>query len=73
MRKPKFKPAITRVKLNPEQAVLSCSCLTNGMRIKTPLQGTDPPVISWFCASVMGGGKAVHWTSVEVEPSDASS
>ncbi len=25
-RKPKFKPVITRVKLNPEQAVLSCSC-----------------------------------------------
>lgn len=26
MRKPKFKPEITRVKLNPEQAVLSCTC-----------------------------------------------
>lgn len=25
-RKPKFKPLITRVKLNPEQAVLSCTC-----------------------------------------------
>ncbi len=25
-RKPKFRPVITRVKLNPEQAVLSCSC-----------------------------------------------
>jgi len=25
-RKPKFKPEITRVKLNPEQAVLVCSC-----------------------------------------------
>jgi hypothetical protein len=24
--KPKFKPAVTRVKLNPEQAVLSCDC-----------------------------------------------
>jgi len=27
-RKPKFKPIITRVKLNPEQAVLSCDCWT---------------------------------------------
>jgi len=27
-RKPKFKPEITRVKLNPEQAVLGCSCYT---------------------------------------------
>lgn len=25
-RKPKFNPEITRVKLNPEQAVLSCTC-----------------------------------------------
>ncbi len=29
-RKPKFKPEITRVKLNPEQAVLSCSCYNAG-------------------------------------------
>jgi len=25
-RKPKFRPVITRVKLNPEQAVLTCTC-----------------------------------------------
>lgn len=25
-RKPKFRPVITRVKLNPEQAVLACAC-----------------------------------------------
>jgi len=25
-KKKKFKPVITRVKLNPEQAVLSCAC-----------------------------------------------
>jgi hypothetical protein len=30
-KKQKFKPEITRVKLNPEQAVLSCSCYSNGM------------------------------------------
>jgi len=29
-RKPKFKPEITRVKLNPEQAVLSCNCFQYG-------------------------------------------
>ena len=28
--KPKFKPEITRVKLNPEQAVLSCNCFNGG-------------------------------------------
>ncbi len=27
-RKPKFNPEITRVKLNPEQAVLLCTCYT---------------------------------------------
>jgi len=27
-RKAKFKPEITRVKLNPEQAVLECPCWT---------------------------------------------
>ncbi len=29
-RKPKFRPKITRVKLNPEQAVLSCNCWSTG-------------------------------------------
>ncbi len=29
-RKPKFRPVITRVKLNPEQAVLSCNCFRDG-------------------------------------------
>jgi len=32
-RKPKFKPMITRIKLNPEQAVLSCTCSGGGWRI----------------------------------------
>lgn len=31
-RKPKFDPVITRVKLNPEQAVLSCDCWGVGWR-----------------------------------------
>ncbi len=31
-RKPKFKPQITRVKLNPEQAVLACTCYNTGKR-----------------------------------------
>ncbi len=28
--KPKFRPVITRVKLNPEQAVLTCNCFDAG-------------------------------------------
>jgi len=31
MRKLKFKLEICRVKLNPEQAVLQCTCVTNGV------------------------------------------
>lgn len=30
-RKPKFKPEITRVKLNPEQAILACRCYPSGI------------------------------------------
>lgn len=30
MLKLKFRPRITRVKLNPEQAVLACSCYNTG-------------------------------------------
>ncbi len=28
--KPKFKPEISRVELNPEQAVLTCDCYNHG-------------------------------------------
>lgn len=30
-KKPKFKPVITRVRLNPEQAVLVCPCWTGNV------------------------------------------
>lgn len=29
-KKAKFKPEITRIKLNPEQAVLACACYSGG-------------------------------------------
>jgi len=29
-KRPKFNPEITRVELNPEQAVLACNCHTTG-------------------------------------------
>lgn len=34
MKKPKFKPVITKIKLNPEQAVLQCDCY-RGLQIYT--------------------------------------
>lgn len=32
-RKPKFRPEIRRIKLNPEQAVLACTCYQFGRRV----------------------------------------
>lgn len=29
-KKPKFNPEVNRIKLDPEQAVLTCNCYTNG-------------------------------------------
>ncbi|MEW6075263.1 MAG: hypothetical protein AB1530_03045 [Candidatus Omnitrophota bacterium] len=34
-KKEKFKPVISRVKLNPEQAVLVCSCYNAGLEYTT--------------------------------------
>ena len=31
-RKPKFRPRVTRIKLNPEQAVLACDCWNTGRK-----------------------------------------
>lgn len=39
-RKPKFKPEIARVKLNPEQAVLVCSCYTGMAFVAVSLSPT---------------------------------
>jgi hypothetical protein len=37
-RKPKFKPVITRIRLNPEQAVLICSCWDGGLELTGGVQ-----------------------------------
>jgi len=42
-KKPKFRPKITRVKLNYEQAVLTCDCYNVGRHIVIVGGGTD-----WF-------------------------
>ena len=34
-KKPRFNPEITRVKLNPEQAVLFCQCYSEGLYVTT--------------------------------------
>ncbi len=32
-KKPEFNPEVTRVKLNPEQAVLACDCFDTGRKV----------------------------------------
>jgi len=59
--KPKlrFRPCISRVKLNPEQAVLQCDCQTTGTQadfagglVEGTAYGTSSmPYISVYCAS----------------------
>lgn len=41
LRKPKFKPEVTRIKLNPEQAVLTCLCWDVG-KIGIGRAGNEP-------------------------------
>jgi hypothetical protein len=51
-KKPKFKPIITRIKLNPEQAVLYCSCYTGGFylrRFNTPTSFTSTGSGTGYC------------------------
>ena len=40
-RKPKFRPEIRRIKLNPEQAVLQCGCYLGG-RVRVFARAGDP-------------------------------
>ncbi len=39
-KKPRFNPEITRVKLNPEQAVLACTCYNNRKFVSDGATGT---------------------------------
>ncbi|NLO91281.1 MAG: hypothetical protein GX410_04730 [Elusimicrobia bacterium] len=43
--KPKFTPEITRIKLNPEQAVLACSCYTNRRAFEPYWYGPGYPMM----------------------------
>lgn len=61
-KKPRFKPEITRVKLNPEQAVLACACYAQGRMFSSSAQhigrdeiacryltkSTVDPLARWF-------------------------
>lgn len=53
-KKPKFKPIITRIKLNPEQAVLACACYMSGRRWYTAGTRDQSASLSSVCS---GSGK----------------
>ncbi len=44
MSKPKFDPIITRIKLNPEQAVLACTCWSGRRKGTTTTNRTTTTV-----------------------------
>lgn len=64
-RKPKFKPVIRRVKLNPEQAVLTCDCYDVGLKT---LEGYGSLGHEPFTGEIVTCGAArgyVHLTTSE--------
>ena len=58
MYKKKFKPVITRVKLNPEQAVLQCSCFSQGYTYVSEVLMSDFGEYWEYC--IGGSGKLSH-------------
>lgn len=68
-KKLKFEPVITRVKLNPEQAVLQCSCYDFGVKVVlvSATGGTSQFTSDIFCGAAKGpyvgsmvGGTQIH-------------
>lgn len=58
-RKPKFKPEIARVKLNPEQAVLSCGCHGSHPGINNVYTAKSAKVSTPLANMCILGGKTV--------------
>jgi hypothetical protein len=61
-RKLKFKPQITRVKLNPEQAVLLCPCFLYGYQNS----GSSSNPINNICYLEGSSTKKADWTTWSV-------
>jgi hypothetical protein len=56
VKKKKFKPVVTKIKLNPEQAVLQCSCYNTGFYARGGMPGYNWSNSRSTCAN---GGKSV--------------
>lgn len=62
--KPKFQPVITRVKLNPEQAVLQCSCYDTTVGFADVGMGNGysiTPSTSPYCGPIDEAGGKFHY------------
>jgi len=69
-RKLNFKPLIKRVKLNPEQAVLTCTCYAYGMRVGSYGNGwTADNQTNRSCGGGMWNPKQLYNTYLFNDPS----
>ena len=59
-RKPKFKPEIIRVKLNPEQAVLTCDCWDGSERYATGIGGSNKMIERIGDIHCLAGSRVDH-------------
>ena len=67
-RKAKFRPVISRVRLNPEQAVLSCSCYDHGTAWSVAYGATLPPIPQDICWIEQGTKMTIGGGDCEIIP-----
>ena len=67
-KKKKFKPEITRIKLNPEQAVLSCSCYDSGYAVLPVGAGNGTDLIAHRSGACLLGSKTLWASGASVGP-----
>lgn len=66
LKKKRFRPTVTRVKLNPEQAVLTCSCWAIGYKMISGPLVSIPAGFSFLEVSMCSSGSGKPYTNVVV-------
>lgn len=62
VKKERFEPVITRIKLNPEQAVLTCNCHSVGRKTYSASGGNAGNSNAIACWGGARGGRCqAHW------------
>ena len=62
-RKPKFRPEIRRIILNPEQAVLSCSCYSTSRIFNNNAYHQTEPAVGDHNVCHSSGARVTGWSS----------